>query len=134
MSLKTLGSAEHTENKWIVEFHEEFLPEFQQFSEAVRRQIYSLVEMLKAFGPQLGRPHADTLKGSKHRNLKELRFNAEDGAWRVAFGFDLKRKAILLVGGDKSGLSAERFYRSLIEIAERRFSQHQRTLAQEKGK
>jgi hypothetical protein len=47
---------------------------------------------------------ADTLEGSKHANMKELRFNADDGVWRVAFAFDLERKAVLLVAGDKSGI------------------------------
>ena len=76
--------------QWAVEFQEEFLPEFRQLSEAIRRQAYSLIEMLKTFGPQLGRPQVDTLKGSKHSNMKELRFDADDGAWRIAFAFDLK--------------------------------------------
>jgi len=64
--------------------------------------------------------------------MKELRFSADDGEWRVAFAFDSKRKAILLVGGDKSGASQEKFYRNLIEIAERRFDQHQRSLAKKR--
>ncbi len=117
------------QKKWEVEFHEEFLPEFKQFSEVVRRQAYVLVELLTKFGPQLGRPHVDTLKGSKHANLKELRFRADDGAWRIAFAFDAKRRAILLIGGDKSGVSKDRFYRNLIELAERRFDSHQTALA-----
>lgn len=74
--------------RWKVEFHEEFLPEFQEFSGPVRRQVYSLIETLAMFGPQLGRPHVDTLKGSKQPNLKELRLRADSGAWRVAFAFD----------------------------------------------
>ena len=113
------------EKHWAVEFHEAFLPEFKEFSEPVRRQIYSLIEMLTVFGPQLGRLQVDTLKGSKHPNMKELRFRADDGAWRIAFAFDMKRRAILLVGGDKSRISERKFYRNLIEIAERRFDQHQ---------
>jgi hypothetical protein len=119
-------------NQWAVEFHEEFLPEFRQYSEVFRRQVYSLIEMLRAFGPQLGRPQVDTLKGSKHSNMKELRFDADDGAWRIAFSFDSKRSAILLVGGDKSGVSQDRFYRNLIEIADRRFDRHQRAIARKK--
>jgi hypothetical protein len=117
--------------QWAVEFHEEFLPEFRQYSENIRRRIYSLIEMLRSFGPQLGRPQVDTLKGSKHSNMKELRFDADDGAWRIAFAFDLKRNAILLVGGDKSGVAQDLFYRRLIEIADGRLDQHQRTLARE---
>jgi hypothetical protein len=90
--------------------------------------------MLTVFGPQLGRPQVDTLKGSKYSNMKELRFSADLGAWRMSFAFDVKRKAILLVGGDKSGVSQSKFYRSLIEIAERRFDEHLRADAAKKGK
>jgi len=64
--------------------------------------------------------------------MKELRFRADNGVWRVAFAFDLKRRAILLVGGDKSGISKDRFYRNLIEVADRRFDQHQRAVATRK--
>ena len=113
------------EKQWPVLFHEEFLPEFRKMSEVVRRQIYSLIEMLAMFGPQLGRPHVDTLNGSRHSNMKELRFRAEGGVWRVAFAFDVKRRAILLVAGDKSGISKNKFCRSLIDIADPRFDRHQ---------
>ena len=83
-----------------------------------------MTRFLQQFGPQLGRPRVDTLKGSRHSNMKELRFNAADGEWRVAFAFDTKRKAILLVAGDKSGGSEKRFYRELIRRADDRFDAH----------
>jgi hypothetical protein len=73
---------------------------------------------------RMGRPRVDTLKGSRHANMKELRFSAAAGEWRVAFAFDAKRKAILLVGGDKSGHSEKRFYRELIRKADDRFDAH----------
>ncbi|HET9122440.1 MAG TPA: type II toxin-antitoxin system RelE/ParE family toxin, partial [Acidiferrobacteraceae bacterium] len=57
-------------------------------------------------------------------NMKELRFTAADGVWRVAFAFDPKRQAILLVGGDKSGGSEKRFYQQLIRKADARFDEH----------
>ena len=85
--------------------------------------------MLESFGPQLGRPHVDTLKDSRHANMKELRFDAADGVWRVAFAFDARRQAILLVAGDKSGGSEKRFYRSLIATADKRLDDY---LAQQK--
>ena len=83
-----------------------------------------MVELLQLVGPQLKRPRSDTLNGSKHANMKELRFDADGGVWRVAYAFDPARKAILLVAGDKSGGSERRFYRALIEKADQRFSQH----------
>ena len=66
----------------------------------------------------------DTLKDSRHANMKELRFDAADGVWRVAFAFDPKRKAILLVAGDKSGISEKKFYKRLIAKADDRFDAH----------
>ncbi len=56
--------------------------------------------------------------------MKELRFDASDGVWRVAFAFDPRRKAVLLAAGDKSGVNEKRFYRRLIEKADRRFDDH----------
>jgi hypothetical protein len=60
---------------------------------------------LQSRGLCFGRPYGDTLKGSKHANMKELRFDAAGGIWRVAFAFDPRRQAILLVAGDKAGVS-----------------------------
>lgn len=72
----------------------------------------------------LGRPLVDTLKGSRHANMKELRFNASGGVWRIAFAFDPSRKALLLVAGNKSGTSERRFYKQLIRKADERFDEH----------
>jgi hypothetical protein len=74
----------------------------------------------------------DVLKGSRHGNMKELRFSASDGEWRVAFAFDPKRKAILLVAGDKSGVSEKRFYRELVRRADARFDAHLARLKRER--
>jgi hypothetical protein len=89
-----------------------------------RRKSWRWPDFLQQFGPQLGRPRVDTLKGSRHANMKELRFSAADGEWRVAFAFDPKRKAILLVAGDKSGVGEKKFYRDLIRTADARFDAH----------
>ena len=60
--------------------------------------------------------------------MKELRLNAHGGVWRVAFAFDPERRAILLVAGDKSGVSQARFYKQLIRKADTRFDEHLQTL------
>jgi hypothetical protein len=110
--------------KWAVELADEFTPEFDALAQNVRREILALARVLQEFGPQLGRPRVDTLKGSRHANMKELRFSAADGEWRVAFAFDPRRRAILLVAGNKSGGSEKRFYRELIRKADERFDAH----------
>ncbi|MCA3512358.1 MAG: type II toxin-antitoxin system RelE/ParE family toxin [Methylobacterium sp.] len=115
---------------WTVAFADEFEPEFDALPEAVQDAILVRLVFLEREGPFLGRPHADTLVGSRHANMKELRCNADDGVWRVAFAFDPARQAILLVGGDKSGVSEKRFYKQLIARADERFDRH---LAQREG-
>ena len=110
--------------KWVVEIGDAFEQEFDGLHEEVRTEILALSRLLQQFGPQLGRPRVDTLNGSRHSNMKELRFSAADGEWRVALAFDTKRKAILLVAGDKSGGSGKRFYRELIRKADDRFDAH----------
>ena len=110
--------------RWTVEIGDEFEPEFNELHEDVRTEVLALSRVLQQFGPQLGRPRVDTLNGSRHANMKELRFSAADGEWRVAFAFDPKRKAILLVAGDKSGVSEKKFYRQLIAKADDRFDAH----------
>jgi hypothetical protein len=118
---------------WQVEFCHEFETEFSEFSEPVQDEILALAILLREYGPRLSRPHADTLKGSRFANMKELRFAADNGEWRVAFAFDTERKAILLCAGDKSGVSQAVFYRTLIKKADRRFAAHQRSVAKRKG-
>ena len=110
--------------RWTVEIGDEFEPEFNELHEDVRTEVLALSRVLQQFGPQLGRPRVDTLNGSRHANMKELRFSAVDGEWRVAFAFHPKRKAILLVAGDKSGVSEKKFYRQLIAKADDRFDAH----------
>ena len=75
----------------------------------------------------------DTLNGSRHANMKELRFHADNGVWRVAFAFDPQRKAILLAAGNKSGVSERRFYRQLIDKADERFDTHLDRLKDERS-
>jgi hypothetical protein len=109
---------------WAVEVVDEFEPEFAGLPPDVQEEIAALVRLLRQFGPTLRRPHCDTLKGSRHSNMKELRFAVSGGVWRVAFAFDPKRRAILLVAGDESGTSEARFYRLLSRTAEERFARH----------
>ena len=113
-----------TKVSWVVEIGDEFKLEFFELHEDVQTEILALTRLLQRFGPQLGRPRVDTLNGSRHANMKELRFSAADGEWRVAFAFDTKRKAMLFVAGDKSGVSEKRFYRKLIRKADNRFDAH----------
>ena len=102
---------------WEVEIGDEFKQEFFELHEDVQTEILALTMLLQEFGPQLGRPRVDTLNGSRHANMKELRFSVADGEWRVA--------------GDKSGGGEKRFYRALIRKADERFDAHLARLRKE---
>jgi len=109
---------------WIVDLHSDFAEEFIGFAASVQDALLVEIAVLEEFGPQLGRPSVDTLKASKYSNMKELRFDADNGVWRAAFAFDPQRKAIILVAGDKSGVSQTRFYKRLLKLADKRFEAH----------
>jgi hypothetical protein len=109
---------------WEVLFYEEFESEFYELAQEVQDELLAYAKLLESQGPHLKRPHADTLNGSRYDNMKELRFKVTNGVWRVAFAFDPKRRAILLIAGDKTGASQKRFYKQLIAKADKRFDKH----------
>ena len=122
------------EKHWEVIVHDDFLSEYRGLALAVQNELVALAVILREKGPILGRPQVDTLKGSRHANMKELPFEAEGGVWRVAFAFDPELKAILLVAGSKAGVAQRAFYRELIRIADGRFDQHLKVLRSRKRK
>lgn len=67
-------------------------------AEDLQDELLAHAKLLAEFGPNLGRPTVDTLKASRHANMKELRFEWANEVWRVAFAFDPKRQATLLAG------------------------------------
>jgi hypothetical protein len=109
---------------WSVATTDVFDRWFEGLADEERAEIEAKVNLLAMFGPALRRPHADTLNGSKYRNMKELRADVADHALRIAFAFDPLRTAILLVGGDKRGRSQRPFYRQLIAKADTLYAEH----------
>jgi len=96
-------------NTWTVIFEDEFDAEFQGMPEKLQDEILA---------------HALLLKGSKHSNMKELRFAWKGGVWRIAFAFDPVRQAVLLAAADKSGADQKRVYKKLISLADRRYDRY----------
>ena len=109
--------------RWCVLFQQEFDREFESLDTAVQDEMLAYALLLEQFGPQLGRPFVDTLNGSSYSNMKELRFRVRGQIWRVAFAFDPRRRAVLLVAGDKAGADQRRFYQKLIKQADGRWRQ-----------
>ena len=113
---------------WPVSTTDVFDEWFQALDEEERAEIEAKVNLLELFGPALGRPHADTLNGSRFANMKELRADVADHTLRIAFAFDPSRAAILLVGGDKRGKPQKPFYRQLIAKAVVLYAEHLGTM------
>ena len=109
---------------WTVLFHEDFHTEFSGLDDDLQDELLAHARLLAEFGPNLGRPSVDTLKGSRHANMKEMTFSWSGEIWRVAFAFDPLRQAVLLVGGDKGGVDQRRFYKRLIQVADERYGEH----------
>jgi hypothetical protein len=87
-----------------------------------RANVLAGLIMLREKGPQLPRPYADTLEGSKIPNMKELRIQSKGKPLRAFFAFDPLRQAVVLCAGNKAG--DKRFYTRMIPIAEAEYQKH----------
>lgn len=107
---------------WDVEFTDEFEVWWESLAEDEQESLAASVELLRQVGPGLPRPHSDTVKGSRHPNMKELRTQHRGRPIRTLYAFDPRRTAILLIGGDKTG--DNRFYDRMIPLADRLYDEH----------
>ncbi|MCI5164317.1 MAG: addiction module toxin RelE [Candidatus Electrothrix sp. AX5] len=114
---------------WSVEYTDAFGTWWQSLSEDEQVELDASVQLLEEFGPSLGRPHCDTIQGTKHTNMKELRTQCQGRPLRTFFAFDPRRTAILLIGGDKTG--DKRFYERMIPLAERLYNNYLEELRRE---
>jgi hypothetical protein len=114
---------------YTVNVSDEFAAWFAEQEEALQNRITAMVNLLGEQGPNLRRPHADTLEGSKLSNLKELRVQHKGDPYRILFAFDPRREALLLIGGNKAG--DKRWYDKMIPVAEKIFAAHLETLKKE---
>lgn len=58
---------------WDVNGTDEFADWFGELAESEQDEVIAVVELLAEHGPELDRPYADRIKGSKYHNMKELR-------------------------------------------------------------
>ncbi len=113
---------------WEVEFTDQFGEWFADLDDRAQAAVVAAVKILEHGGPALGRPLVDTVKSSRHANMKELR--PRGGYLRVLFAFDPRRMAILLIGGDKSN-RWQAWYREFIPIADALYDEHLDTIRKE---
>ncbi|WP_243464991.1 type II toxin-antitoxin system RelE/ParE family toxin [Photorhabdus temperata] len=96
----------------------------------MQEKVLADLTNLEIYGPKLSRPYANTVKGSRHKNMKELRIQYSGRPVRAFFAFDPKRQAIVLCAGDKS--NDKRFYDTMIRIADEEFTAHLATMEEKK--
>jgi hypothetical protein len=118
--------------EWLIEFDEEFSTWFESLEDELQDEMKAVLKVLAEFGPALRRPRVGNIDGSKHPQMKELIVQYQGDPWRILFAFDPTRHAILLVGGNKTG--DNRWYKTNIPIADKRFDKHLAELEVEKTK
>ncbi|HHV1711528.1 TPA: type II toxin-antitoxin system RelE/ParE family toxin [Escherichia coli] len=111
---------------WTVLFSQRFDDWLNEQEDALQEKVLADLKNLQVYGPELPRPYADTVKGSRYKNMKELRVQFSGRPIRVFYAFDPIRRAIVLCAGDKS--NDKRFYKKLVRIAEDEFAAHLNTL------
>ena len=114
---------------WEVEYTDEFEQWWTRLTEGEQDAIAASVGLIEELGPNLGRPHVDHVKSSRHSNMKELRTQSGGDPLRTFFVFDPRRTAILLIGGNKVG--DNRFYDRMIPIADQLYCTHLEELKKE---
>jgi len=106
---------------WLVKTTDRFDRWFRLLNDTDRACVLAALMVLREKGPGLGRPYADTLRGSAYINMKELRIQSRGDPIRAFFAFDPNRTAVVLCAGNKAG-SDKRFYREMLPIADREFT------------
>ena len=107
---------------WTISQTEEFELWFTSLDDDAKEDIYAANLVLSEIGPSLGRPRVDSVYGSSHPNMKELRVQSKGRPIRIFFAFDPNRDPILLCGGDKTG--DKRFYKIMLKKADQLMDQH----------
>lgn len=115
--------------EWIVIYRPRFSAWLAQCTMALQTEVLAHVEVLSRMGPSLGRPRVDHIKTSTHPNMKELRVQFKGDPVRILFAFDPARRAVLILGGIKTG--DKQWYRRNIPVADREFSDHLRAMQME---
>ncbi len=107
---------------WEIEVSDEFRDWYDALANDECASVHVGIDALEQIGPALGRPHVDSIKGSRFANMKELRVQHRGRPYRILFAFDPRRCAYMILGGDKTG--DERWYDEAIPRAERIYARH----------
>jgi hypothetical protein len=105
-----------------VVFTDEFGAWWDGLSLEVQDSVDRVVGLLEKAGPVLPFPYSTGIASSAFPHMRELRIQHAGEPYRVLYAFDPKRRAVLLLGGAKSG--DERWYEVHVPMADRIYRQY----------
>lgn len=114
---------------WLVEYTDEFGAWWDTLTEVEQISVDAHVRKLEQRGPNLPFPYSSGIDGSRHAHMRELRVQSGGKPFRVFYAFDPRRRAILLIGGNKTG--DKRFYDHVIPVADALYDEHLAELEKE---
>src|SRR6185503_11671482 len=114
---------------WEVEYTDQFEEWWSSLNLEEQESVATAVILLQDRGPHLPFPYSSGIQGSKHGHMRELRIQHRGRPLRVLYAFDPRRVALLLIGGEKTGI--ESWYESFVPIADRIYDQHLSELRKE---
>ena len=115
--------------EWEVEFTDKFELWWNDLNESEQEDVSAVVQLLEVKGPQLPFPHSSGINGSAHSHMRELRIQHKGQPYRVLYAFDPIRHALLLMGGNKTGL--DDWYEKNVPIADKLYDEHLKLLKKE---
>lgn len=115
--------------KCEVEYTDDFEAWWDGLTEGEQVDVDAVVILLEELGVSLGYPRSSGIKGSRHSHMRELRIQHAGEPYRVMYAFNPLTNAILLIGGNKGG--DDRWYDTMIPIADRLYDEHLKELKRE---
>ncbi len=107
---------------------ETFRDWYEDLTEPEQDSVGFVVDLLQEAGPALAHPYSSGINGSRFQHMRELRIQHKGRPFRVLYAFDSVRRALLLIGGDKTG--NDRWYDKAIPKADALYAAHLKDLKQ----
>lgn len=109
---------------WEVEITDEFMRWYDGLSEREQDDVGAVIELLELEGVRLSRPKSASIAGARNSHMRELIVQSGGRPIRVFYAFDPRQTAIMLIGGDKTGVSDRVFYERHIRIADNLYDEY----------
>lgn len=114
---------------WEVEYTDQFEEWWDALDEDEQNDVAKVVTLLEEYGPNLPFPFSSSVSSSKYGHMRELRIQHKGLPYRTLYAFDPRRRAVLLLGGNKTG--NDRWYEEFVPQADKIYEEHLTKLERE---